>query len=97
MAGDLHKPQTLALVLMVIAEISLFFSIISNAELQRFHHPMKNDDSVNLLVIGDWGRNGNYNQSQVAAQVKFMISCTQQIIITTNYRVVFTNRYINVN
>ncbi|KAH7656594.1 Acid phosphatase protein [Dioscorea alata] len=69
MAGDLHKPQALALVLMVIAEISLFFSIIANAELQRFHHPMKNNDLVSLLVIGDWGRNGNYNQSQVAAQM----------------------------
>ncbi|KAM0953102.1 putative Acid phosphatase [Dioscorea sansibarensis] len=69
MAGDLHKPQALALVLIVIAEISLFFSIISNAELQRFRHPMKSGDSLSLLVIGDWGRNGNYNQSQVAAQM----------------------------
>ncbi|KAJ0987564.1 hypothetical protein J5N97_005920 [Dioscorea zingiberensis] len=64
MAGHDHKPLVLVLVLMVIFDPSF-----SSAELQRFHHSTKNDESLSLLVIGDWGRNGNFNQSQVAAQM----------------------------
>lgn len=40
-----------------------------NAELQRFDHPAKADGSLSILVVGDWGRKGKYNQSQVAYQV----------------------------
>jgi tartrate-resistant acid phosphatase type 5 len=32
-------------------------------------HPAKNDGSLSLLVIGDWGRKGTYNQSMVAHQM----------------------------
>lgn len=46
------------------------FCIISvTAELQRFEHPIKANGSLSLLVIGDWGRRGHYNQSLVADQV----------------------------
>uniref|UniRef100_A0A453IJE7 Calcineurin-like phosphoesterase domain-containing protein n=1 Tax=Aegilops tauschii subsp. strangulata TaxID=200361 RepID=A0A453IJE7_AEGTS len=38
------------------------------AELPLVEHPAKNDGSLSLLVIGDWGRNGTYNQSRVADQ-----------------------------
>lgn len=38
-------------------------------ELQRFEHPPKDDGSLSLLVIGDWGRNGHFNQSKVDLQV----------------------------
>lgn len=41
----------------------------SSAQLQRFKHPPKEDGSLSLLVVGDWGRRGDYNQSQVASQV----------------------------
>nr|GMD33282.1 purple acid phosphatase 17-like [Ipomoea batatas] len=38
-------------------------------ELPTFHHPTKGDGSLSFLVIGDWGRKGDYNQSQVAFQM----------------------------
>lgn len=45
---------------------------VASAELQRFDHPsVKADASLSFLVIGDWGRKGTYNQSQVAYQVSF--------------------------
>ncbi|KAG8634811.1 hypothetical protein MANES_17G089100v8 [Manihot esculenta] len=49
----------------------LGFNIIylSVAELQRFQHEAKADGSLSLLVIGDWGRRGAYNQSHVARQM----------------------------
>lgn len=46
----------------------LFLS--SSAELQWFEHPAKSDGSLSLLAVGDWGRRGTYNQSQVAYQVE---------------------------
>jgi tartrate-resistant acid phosphatase type 5 len=39
------------------------------AGLVRMEHPAKNDGSLSLLVVGDWGRKGTYNQSRVAYQV----------------------------
>ncbi|GFZ21365.1 Calcineurin-like metallo-phosphoesterase superfamily protein [Actinidia rufa] len=41
----------------------------SFAALQRFEHPAKADGSLSFLVIGDWGREGFYNQSEVALQM----------------------------
>ncbi|XP_078440844.1 purple acid phosphatase 4-like [Wolffia australiana] len=41
----------------------------STAEITRVEQPAKNDGSVSLLVVGDWGRRGGYNQSRVAAQM----------------------------
>lgn len=49
--------------------IWLSFVSVSTAELQRFEHPVKADGSLSFLAIGDWGRRGAYNQSQVAYQV----------------------------
>ncbi|CAK8578291.1 unnamed protein product [Lathyrus sativus] len=45
--------------------------VYSSAELQLFEHAPKSDGSLRFLVIGDWGRRGAYNQSQVAVQVLF--------------------------
>ncbi|XP_027121645.1 purple acid phosphatase 17 [Coffea arabica] len=39
------------------------------AELQRFEHPTKGDGTLSFLVVGDWGRQGDYNQSAVARQM----------------------------
>ncbi|GFZ00348.1 purple acid phosphatase 7 [Actinidia rufa] len=39
------------------------------AELPRLHHPVKADGSLSFLVIGDWGRKGLFNQSEVALQM----------------------------
>ncbi|KAL0386180.1 UNVERIFIED_CONTAM: Purple acid phosphatase 4 [Sesamum radiatum] len=41
----------------------------TDAELQHFEHPTKADGSLTALVIGDWGRKGQYNQSEVAYQM----------------------------
>jgi tartrate-resistant acid phosphatase type 5 len=38
-------------------------------QLQRFDHAAKSDSSLSFLVIGDWGRRGDYNQSDVAHQM----------------------------
>ncbi|PON35199.1 Calcineurin-like phosphoesterase domain, apaH type [Parasponia andersonii] len=43
--------------------------VTSFAELERYEHPSKDDGPLSLLVIGDWGRNGRYNQSNVALQM----------------------------
>jgi len=46
----------------------------SVAELPRFKHPLnKSQQSLQFLVIGDWGRKGTNNQSFVANQVSFSI------------------------
>ncbi|XP_076907752.1 purple acid phosphatase 8-like isoform X1 [Bidens hawaiensis] len=45
-------------------------SVHVTAELQRFNHfPTKADGSLDILVIGDWGRRGLYNQTHVAFQM----------------------------
>ncbi|KAK5839621.1 Purple acid phosphatase 3 -like protein [Gossypium arboreum] len=46
-----------------------FEFMLVSAEFQRFQHPVKADGSLSFLVIGDWGRKGAYNQSQVALQM----------------------------
>ncbi|KAI4352073.1 hypothetical protein L6164_006359 [Bauhinia variegata] len=40
-----------------------------SAQLQRIEHPAKADATLSLVVIGDWGRKGKYNQSEVALQM----------------------------
>ncbi|KAF5192991.1 Purple acid phosphatase [Thalictrum thalictroides] len=41
----------------------------TNAELERLQHSPKSGGSLSFLVVGDWGRRGAYNQSQVALQM----------------------------
>ncbi|RDX60560.1 Purple acid phosphatase 8, partial [Mucuna pruriens] len=43
--------------------------VVSSAVLQRFEQAPKPDGSLSFLVVGDWGRKGAYNQSQVAFQM----------------------------
>ncbi|TKY59770.1 Purple acid phosphatase 8 [Spatholobus suberectus] len=43
--------------------------VVSSAVLQRFEQAPKPDGSLSFLVIGDWGRKGAYNQSEVAFQM----------------------------
>ncbi|KAK4750981.1 hypothetical protein SAY87_004463 [Trapa incisa] len=65
MEGLCSKKMILGLCLFLI----LCFLPVNNTELQRFEHPVvKGDGSMSFLVIGDWGRRGEYNQSEVAAQ-----------------------------
>ncbi|EYU21854.1 hypothetical protein MIMGU_mgv1a0097862mg, partial [Erythranthe guttata] len=50
----------------MIAAVSLLHT---SAELERFEHPAKGDGTLTFLVVGDWGRRGDFNQSQVAFQM----------------------------
>ncbi|XVF85546.1 hypothetical protein PTKIN_Ptkin17bG0125900 [Pterospermum kingtungense] len=45
------------------------FLVPSFGKLPRFEHPIKGDGSLSFLVVGDWGRKGLYNQSEVAFQM----------------------------
>ncbi|XP_054817282.1 purple acid phosphatase 17-like [Prosopis cineraria] len=54
--------------LLVIISFGLWV-LYASAELQRYAHPSKTDESLSFLVIGDWGRRGAYNQSEVAFQM----------------------------
>ncbi|XP_061988624.1 purple acid phosphatase 17-like [Rosa rugosa] len=48
---------------------SVLCIVTTSAELQRFEHPTKEDGSLSFLVLGDWGRRGEFNQSEVAFQM----------------------------
>ncbi|KAG8634801.1 hypothetical protein MANES_17G087600v8 [Manihot esculenta] len=61
------KPTMLPLIF--AAFIICFCSFSSLAELQRFQQALKSDGSLSFLVIGDWGRRGLFNQSEVASQM----------------------------
>ncbi|XP_021641299.2 purple acid phosphatase 8 [Hevea brasiliensis] len=65
------SPPTKSRILpLLFATIILYFcSVSSLAELQRFQQPLKPDGSLSFLVIGDWGRRGLFNQSEVAVQM----------------------------
>nr|XP_043637473.1 purple acid phosphatase 3-like [Erigeron canadensis] len=55
-----------------IIYLSLFMAvtvIMTAAELKRFEHKVNSDGSFSFLVVGDWGRRGLYNQSNVAYQM----------------------------
>ncbi|THU60935.1 hypothetical protein C4D60_Mb07t17980 [Musa balbisiana] len=59
-------------IMAVALVLSLVYSsliVSSTAELQKLEHSIKADGSLSLLVVGDWGRKGAYNQTHVAAQV----------------------------
>lgn len=65
------------------------FVVSCVAELERFEHAGKPDGSLSFLVVGDWGRRGHYNQSQVAFQVfcfstflKVVIECSMKTQVT---------------
>ncbi|KAG4148842.1 hypothetical protein ERO13_D05G308700v2 [Gossypium hirsutum] len=45
------------------------FLVPSFAKLTTIEHPVKPNRSLSFLVVGDWGRKGFYNQSEVAFQM----------------------------
>ncbi|KAL6186961.1 hypothetical protein ACLB2K_043078 [Fragaria x ananassa] len=51
--------------------LTAYFSLclVAKAEFQRFQLQTNVEDSLKFFVVGDWGRRGLYNQSQVAAQM----------------------------
>ncbi|GLT27688.1 hypothetical protein SLA2020_026680 [Shorea laevis] len=55
--------------LLLAGVIFCAFLASSFADFPKFEHPVKDDGSLTILVVGDWGRKGCYNQSQVAIQM----------------------------
>ncbi|KAM2603406.1 hypothetical protein EV1_041080 [Malus domestica] len=49
--------------------VLLSFVPVLMVELQRCEHPTKPDSLLSFLAVGDWGRRGGYNQSQVTFQM----------------------------
>ncbi|XP_010551230.1 PREDICTED: purple acid phosphatase 4 [Tarenaya hassleriana] len=55
--------------LLVTTVVCLISVTKLEAELTRIERSPKSDGSISFLVVGDWGRHGLYNQSQVALQM----------------------------
>jgi len=66
-----HELRLLMLLVAVSAvAVALLLAPRADAALPRVEHaPTKADGSLAILVVGDWGRKGTYNQSRVAHQV----------------------------
>ena len=61
--------------LMCAAVLALSMCVVAyGGELTRIIHQPKNEEMLSLLVLGDWGRRGLYNQSEVANQVSLSLS-----------------------
>jgi tartrate-resistant acid phosphatase type 5 len=58
-------------VVLVAAVVLAVALLLAAAELPRVEHPAAKDEegTLSILVVGDWGRKGAYNQSRVAHQV----------------------------
>ncbi|EEC66482.1 hypothetical protein OsI_32568 [Oryza sativa Indica Group] len=61
----------MAVALALLAAMSALSSCTSpaTAELTRLEHPVVDGAPLRLLVVGDWGRKGGYNQTRVAEQM----------------------------
>ncbi|KAL9248053.1 hypothetical protein vseg_021416 [Gypsophila vaccaria] len=57
------------IIMLSLLLLCMFTFDLTQAHLSRFRESIKDDGSLSLLVIGDWGRHGAYNQSLVAAQM----------------------------
>jgi tartrate-resistant acid phosphatase type 5 len=57
-------------------------SALLRAELTKLQHLPKNQGNLAILVVGDFGRKGAYNQSDVASQVFFFKFLHSTSIIT---------------
>ncbi|KAA8532417.1 hypothetical protein F0562_032453 [Nyssa sinensis] len=62
----IKKPVALSPILTAILGMCL---VLARPDLQRFEHPAKPDGSLSVMVVGDWGRRGTHNQSEVALQM----------------------------
>jgi len=68
----LSSKERLVFRVVFVAAVLCSFITPSMAELPRFKHaPKKPQQSLHILVVGDWGRQGTNNQSFVADQVSF--------------------------
>ncbi|KAJ8554105.1 hypothetical protein K7X08_024783 [Anisodus acutangulus] len=58
-----------SMVLFLLVASFLISSCCSATRLKKFDHPTKDNGNLRYLVVGDWGRKGDYNQSVVALQM----------------------------
>lgn len=73
--------------LIFLASFGVYF-VLCAAEFPYLKQSVKADGSLSFLVVGDWGRKGLYNQSDVAFQVFFSFSAriwTWNLIIFFSY------------
>ncbi|XP_061373842.1 purple acid phosphatase 8-like isoform X2 [Gastrolobium bilobum] len=61
--------QSILFRVILVGSVFWLLASPSIAELPRFKHPVKADQPLNFLVVGDWGRKGTHNQSLVANQM----------------------------
>ncbi|CAI0458250.1 unnamed protein product [Linum tenue] len=61
-----HPQQPVASVAVLL---SVVWFVAATAELPRLEHDTA-AGSLAVLVVGDWGRKGAYNQTRVATQLK---------------------------
>ncbi|XP_073144509.1 purple acid phosphatase 17-like isoform X2 [Henckelia pumila] len=61
--------QNKTMVLSLLLSLFSLFSREISAEFQRFEQNIRGDGTLRFLVVGDWGRNGGFNQSEVAFQM----------------------------
>eukprot|EP00262_Sarcandra_glabra_P022317 TRINITY_DN9858_c0_g1_i2.p1 TRINITY_DN9858_c0_g1~~TRINITY_DN9858_c0_g1_i2.p1 ORF type:complete len:341 (-),score=37.37 TRINITY_DN9858_c0_g1_i2:38-1033(-) len=60
--------KSMAVFSLLVVMFCLCF-VSSFADLPKLEHPIKEDGSLNVLVVGDWGRKGTHNQTKVAFQM----------------------------
>uniref|UniRef100_A0A5B6ZBY4 Purple acid phosphatase n=1 Tax=Davidia involucrata TaxID=16924 RepID=A0A5B6ZBY4_DAVIN len=53
----------------ILTVIMCLCFVLCGAEFQKFKHPVKPDGSLSVMVVGDWGRRGTNNQTEVALQM----------------------------
>uniref|UniRef100_J3N8Y7 Calcineurin-like phosphoesterase domain-containing protein n=1 Tax=Oryza brachyantha TaxID=4533 RepID=J3N8Y7_ORYBR len=58
-----------AVVVVVVVGVVVVAPAPVAGELARVEHPTKEDGSLTVLAVGDWGRKGQYNQTLVATQM----------------------------
>ncbi|KAL9233259.1 hypothetical protein vseg_008280 [Gypsophila vaccaria] len=64
-----NNKSSLMLIIMVSICTLVLNGELSKAKLTKFRETSKEDGSLSVLVIGDWGRKGDFNQSLVASQM----------------------------
>jgi tartrate-resistant acid phosphatase type 5 len=77
-----RKAAMVAAAFFVLLAVAPLLCAPAAAELVRLEHPAKNDGSLSLLVVGDWGRKGTYNQSRVAQQVTTADNCPRNFFVS---------------
>ncbi|KAK7359509.1 hypothetical protein VNO77_01470 [Canavalia gladiata] len=69
MGSSSNQPKVFPAV-MLVAGVIFLLAVPSIGELSKLKYPAKaKPQSLNFLVVGDWGRKGTYNQSFVAHQM----------------------------